>query len=87
MVTGWPTNGSVNTAGWQRGVYTVTYARPQETMRILLGRGVARGGAMPRGDALSQLETLVGSAHDDHLVGNANMSVFNGGAGVVAGLQ
>ncbi|MBD0864974.1 MAG: hypothetical protein GDA36_04870 [Rhodobacteraceae bacterium] len=56
-------------------------------MRILLGRGVARGGAMPRGDALSQLETLVGSAHDDHLVGNANMSVFNGGAGVVAGLQ
>ena len=62
------------------GSDTASYASSGEGVTISLRSSTAAGGDA-EGDTLTGIEHLIGSAHDDRLLGNAEANTLQGGAG------
>jgi len=62
------------------GTDTASYVTSAEGVTVDLGAGTGQGGDA-EGDTLTDIENLVGSAHDDMLTGDAGDNVLDGGAG------
>ena len=62
------------------GVDTISYAGSDAAVDIRLSTGHASGGHA-KGDAFSGVESIIGSAHNDRLEGDANDNVLTGGEG------
>ena len=60
---------------------TVSYAGSNRGVRIDLGVATAQEGGHAEGDTLANIENVIGSAHDDRLIGNTNNNMLTGGAG------
>ena len=62
------------------GVDTISYAGSDAAVDIRLSAGHASGGHA-KGDEFSEVESILGSAHNDRLEGDANDNALTGGAG------
>lgn len=74
----------INGAG---GVDTVSYASSSQGVRVDLSgqdiEGVGHGwGGDAQGDSLLSIENVIGSQHNDTMIGTRGNNVFTGGAGV-----
>jgi Ca2+-binding RTX toxin-like protein len=62
------------------GIDTADYSASGAGVNVDLASGVGKGGDA-EGDTLTQIENLIGSAHDDTLRGDAGANLLQGGAG------
>ena len=62
------------------GLDTISYAGSDAAVDIRLSTGHASGGHA-KGDEFSEVESILGSAHNDRLEGDANDNALTGGAG------
>jgi Ca2+-binding RTX toxin-like protein len=74
-------NDAANRFDGGAGVDTVSYEHSGAGVTVSLSISAQSSAGDASGDSLSSIENIIGSAHDDSLLGNSLANILNGGAG------